>query len=73
MGVDNSRTYVIAYLFTYVPPPSTTLLPQHVSGAENEAERAKTRVERSGAVSGSENNRAERSESGGGIAVRGVD
>ena len=26
MGVDNSLTYVIAYLFTYVPPPSTTLL-----------------------------------------------
>ena len=32
-----------------------------MSGAENGAERAKTRVERSGAVSGSENNRAERS------------
>ena len=32
-----------------------------VSGAENGAERAKTRVERSGAVSGSQKNRAERS------------
>jgi len=30
---------------------------EHVSGAENGAERAKTRVERSGAVSGSQKNR----------------
>jgi len=38
---------------------------EHVSGAENGAERAKTRVERSGAVSGAQKNRAERSVSGG--------
>ena len=36
-----------------------------MSGAENGAERAKTGVERSGAVSGSQKNRAERSVSGG--------
>ena len=34
---------------------------EHVSGAENGAERAKIRVERSGAVSGSQKNRAEQS------------
>jgi len=33
---------------------------EHVSGAENGAERAKIRVDRSGAVSGSQKNRAER-------------
>ena len=33
---------------------------EHVSRAENGAERAKTRVERSGAVSGSQKNGAER-------------
>ena len=38
---------------------------EHVSGAEKGAERAKTRVERSGAVSGSQKNRVERSVSGG--------
>jgi len=32
---------------------------EHVSGAENGAERAKTRVERSGVVSGSQKNWAE--------------
>jgi len=42
-----------------------TYIPEHVSGAENGAERAKTRVERSGAVSGCQKNRAERSVSGG--------
>jgi len=53
-----------------VPPPPKNnggehfcrqLSSEHVSGAENGAERAKTRVERSGAVSGSQKNRAERS------------
>ena len=45
---------------------------EHVSGAENGGERAKTRVERSGAVSGSQKNRAERSVSGG-TAERGAE
>ena len=36
-----------------------------MSGVENGAERAKTRVERSGAVSGSQKNKVERSVSGG--------
>jgi len=47
-------------------------LPEHVSGAENGAERAKTRVERSGAVSGSQKNRAERGDRGAGTE-RGAD
>jgi len=38
----------------------TAIYTEHVSVAENGAERAKTRVERSGAVSGSQKNWAER-------------
>ena len=45
-----------------------------VSGAENGAERAKSRVERSGAVSGSQKNRAERERGDRGAATeRGAD
>ena len=41
--------------------PTDRACERSVSGAENGAERAKTRVERSGSVSGSQKNRAERS------------
>jgi len=53
MPLSASSVVVQALLSVYVGP-------EHVSGAENRAERAKTRVERSGEVSGSQKNRAER-------------